>query len=200
MSRRNYYNPKAENIYLKILGFIHLCLSLLFFILHFISIDIVNVLANIEGLNLSNINEYFVYSGQIAIIIFLSFILGFGMLSFFLKKSYNQNWRKLIFVLSLISFFLLSIISIINTYDIAKIFFEQNPIDIINLVPSDTPTYSFRAFMIFLFVLIILLLNIGFLIFIHKKIHPLKAKAPLLLICFIFNLSIIMIFFPIPIT
>lgn len=200
MSRRNHCRPEVENTYFKILATIHICVSILFFILHLILIDTVNVLMNIEGLNLSNINEYLAFSGQIAIIIILSFILGFSILSMFLEKSYTQGWHKLIFAIALISFLLLSIISIINTFDIAKMFFEENPIDVVNLYPSETPIFIFRALMICLFVVIILLLNTGLLLFIHEKLPHLKRDVPLpvfLLILFIFNFSIIGLFFTI---
>ncbi len=184
--------------YLKDFIIIQFILSSFFFILHLISIDFINVISNIKELNLSNINDFQIFSGNIAILVFLIIILGLSIFFNYIKNSYVRKRKKLVYYIALISFLLFSIISIINSYNIAKIFFEANPIDIINYYPSDTATYIFRASMIFLFVIAIVLLNIGLSFWIHKYIHLINTQSALILLLsllgFINGVSPIIIF------
>lgn len=166
-------------------GSILVLLSLFFYVSHLFLLDFQNVLLNIAGLDLSEINNFFLFSGQMAIIIILLIILGLSIVFIFLRKSYLERWRKLFYYISLVSFLSFSIISIVSSYDIAKIFFEANPIDIINHYPSDTPTYLFRSFMISLFVIAIVLLNLELSIFIHEFINPIKTEISLMLLFFL---------------
>lgn len=175
-------------------GSILALLSLFFYALHLFLLDFQNVLLNIAGLDLSEINNFFLFSGQMAIIIILLIILGLSIVFIFLRKSYLEGWRKLFYYISLVSFLSFSIISIFSSYDIAKIFFEANPIDIINHYPSDTTTYVFRAIMIALFVIAIVLLNLELSIFIHEFINPIKAEISLMILVVI-NLLPATIFF-----
>lgn len=208
---KNFKKVKIRTYLISFIIIIQFIISSFFFILHLIPIDFVNVFTNIKGLNLSNINDFQIFSGNIAILFFLIIILGLSIFFIYLKNSdvrekkkivyYITDVRekkKLVYYITLISFLLFSIISIINSYDIARIFFEANPIDIIKYYPSDTATYIFRAFMIFLFVIAIVLLNIGFSIWIHKYIHPINTQIALFLLLslliFINGLSPMIIF------
>ncbi|KKK56954.1 hypothetical protein LCGC14_3059330, partial [marine sediment metagenome] len=88
-----------------LIGFIiiQFILSSFFFILHLIPIDFVNVLSNIKGLNLSNINDFQIFSGNIAILFFLIIILGLSIFFIYLKNSYVGKRKKLVYYITLIS-------------------------------------------------------------------------------------------------
>ena len=190
MRESTHRKSSNTNIYFRVFGRIVVILSFFLYVLHLFLLDFQNVLLNIAGLDLSDIDNFFLFSGQIVLIIILLIILGLSLVFLFVKNTYLKSWKKIVYYISLGSFLSFLIISIISSYDIAKIFFEANPIDIINHYPSDTPTYLFRAFMIFLFIIAIGLLNLGLSIFIHKFIIPIKTENSLLFLLLILGMFI----------
>jgi len=177
----------------RIVSSIVVFLSALFYVPHLIILDFQNVSLNIIDLDLSNIDDFFMYFGQIMMISILLIILVLSVIFIFLEKTYSGILKKLLYYFSLISIISFSALSIISSYDIASIFFEANPIDIINHIPSDTPTYLFRSFMIFLFVISIILLNIGLLFLFHnfiKSFNTFNSEFGLILLLFIIGILI----------
>ena len=95
-------------------GSILALLSLFFYALHLFLLDFQNVLLNIVGLDLSDIDNFFLFSGQIAIIIILLIILGLSIVFIFLKNTYLKSRKKILYYVSLGSFLSFLIISIIS--------------------------------------------------------------------------------------
>lgn len=156
MSVKKYYISQRHlwrGKYFKIYQFFYI----FFFSVHILLIDIPNIITSLinKNLDISKIAELGDLLGHIIALIILLTFLGLNILfGLFYEKSLKKYGVLIIFI-----FLICSIITIFSTSDLLIIFYRDNPIDFIKLLPEETNIFLYRAvivigLVIFMFIFI----------------------------------------------